>query len=77
MSNTSEKLSASVRKAKTSSEPGAAADREKPAAENRRKPAARSTAKPTARRRAPKAPAAGSEPKDSHRELFPSRVWPD
>lgn len=91
MSRTTDKLSASVRKAKAQSageKPPAAAPAQKPAASKAPAPAKRAAkSKATPRSAAPRAAAkprvaatkvaTGQTPAASHGELFPTRVWPD
>ncbi|MCX7673021.1 MAG: hypothetical protein N2Z63_05405 [Thiobacillaceae bacterium] len=74
-SNVKDKLTASVRRAKAAQPPAVTAPAAK-SASRRRAPA-----KPAPAASAPTPPAAPQRSanfvEDSHRELFPKRVWPD
>lgn len=80
MSTTSDKLSASIRKAKAqgAERPGAQSSPTATAAEAK-KPASRARKpRPTASKpRAERKPDMTATPESSHNELFPARVWPD
>lgn len=81
MSNTSEKLSASLRKAKA--QETTEVTQHESAPNTPRKTVAKQPSKSltagskSARRRKEKPKPGEGSPRDSHQELFPSRVWPD